>query len=165
MRRIVRGIVRACEATAVFLAAAIFAVMLAQVFYRYVLNSSLLWSEEAAVWAMVWMVMMGCVPLAHAGAHVSVPVAVRALPIDLRMPVIMLSKALSLVFLGILVWYGFMIFGATFHRTAPMLGLSTRWMKLAFPVGGAFMFIAIVDTLVDDFAAWRPKLVRVIRRA
>ena len=36
-------------------------IMCGQVFFRYVLNSSLQWSEEASIWAMVWMVFVGSV--------------------------------------------------------------------------------------------------------
>jgi TRAP-type transport system small permease protein len=154
MQRIVWILVRASEVAAVLLTATIFVVMLAQIFFRYVLNSSLLWSEEVAVWALVWMVMIGSVALAHSWSHVSVPVAVRSLPETLRVPFILASEAISLVFLAVLAWYGAQVFGASFHRTAPMLGLSTRWMKLAFLVGAALMFVAVLARLVDDTAAW-----------
>jgi TRAP-type C4-dicarboxylate transport system permease small subunit len=45
----------------IFFVLAVLIIMSSQVFFRYVLNSSLQWSEEASIWAMIWMVFIGSV--------------------------------------------------------------------------------------------------------
>ncbi len=49
---------RLCSGVALVMLAAMTAVILLQVFYRYVLNAPLAWPEEAARYAMVWMTFL-----------------------------------------------------------------------------------------------------------
>ena len=48
---------------AMALATAIIAILLAQILFRYVLNSSIIWSEEVATWCLVWLVFLGSASL------------------------------------------------------------------------------------------------------
>ena len=44
---------------------ALVCIVSAQVFYRYVLNASLIWSETVSAWCMVWIVFIGAVSTIH----------------------------------------------------------------------------------------------------
>ncbi len=132
------------------LAATVLAVMLAQVFFRYVLNDSLQWSEELAVWGLVWMVFIGAIGLLRHWRHISIFTFVRMLPSRLRAYPLLLSKVLALLFLLTLTYYGIEVFGGTFHATSPSIGISTRWVKLAIPVGAFFMALLAVLSIVSD---------------
>ena len=125
-------------------------VMLAQVFFRYVLNSSLQWSEELAVWGMVWMVFVGSVLLMRRSEHISITTLARIAPQTVRPFLVIFNKAAALVFLVIIGYYGFEVFGGTFHARSPSIGLSTRWIKLAIPVGAVLMAVVAVYAIVDD---------------
>ena len=125
-------------------------VMLAQVFFRYVLNSSLQWSEELAVWGMVWMVFIGSVLLMRRSEHISITTLARIAPLTVRPFLVIFNKAAALVFLVIIGYYGFEVFGGTFHARSPSIGLSTRWIKLAIPVGAVLMAVVAVYAIVDD---------------
>ena len=125
-------------------------VMLAQVFFRYVLNSSLQWSEELAVWGMVWMVFIGSVLLMRRSEHISITTLARIAPLTVRPFLVIFNKAAALVFLVIIGYYGFEVFGGTFHARSPSIGLSTRWIKLAIPVGAVLMAVVAVYAIADD---------------
>ena len=125
-------------------------VMLAQVFFRYVLNSSLQWSEELAVWGMVWMVFIGSVLLMRRSEHISITTLARIAPQTVRPFLVIFNKAAALVFLVIIGYYGFEVFGGTFHARSPSIGLSTRWIKLAIPVGAVLMAVVAVYAIADD---------------
>ena len=147
---LVDGIEAVARAAVLGLTLLVLLVMLAQVFFRYVLNSSLQWSEELAVWGMVWMVFVGSVLLVRRSEHISITTLVRLTPLRVRPYLVIFNKAAGLVFLAIVGWQGFEVFGGTFHAKSPSIGLSTRWIKLAIPVGAVLMAVVAVHAIADD---------------
>ena len=147
---LVDGIEAVARAAVLGLALLVLLVMLAQVFFRYVLNSSLQWSEELAVWGMVWMVFIGSVLLVRRSEHISITTLARLAPPAVRPYLVIFNKAAGLVFLVIVGYYGFEVFGGTFHAKSPSIGLSTRWIKLAIPTGAVLMAVVAAHSIADD---------------
>ena len=54
--------------------------VLLQVFFRYVLNESLFWAEEAVRFSMVWSVLLGSALVARDRAHIRIDVIENMLP-------------------------------------------------------------------------------------
>ena len=73
---------RANELVIALLAAVTVAVTLLQVVFRYVLGSSLSWSEELARYLFIWVIFLGVASAARRGQHM----AVEALPRFSRIP-------------------------------------------------------------------------------
>ena len=146
---LVDGIEAVARAAVLGLTLLVLLVMLAQVFFRYVLNSSLQWSEELAVWGMVWMVFIGSVLLVRRSEHISITTLARLAPPTVRPYLVIFNKAAGLVFLAIVGYYGFEVFGGTFHAKSPSIGLSTRWIKLAIPTGAVLMAVVAVHSIAD----------------
>jgi TRAP-type transport system small permease protein len=154
MQRGINWVVKVTDLVTITIMAILFAIMICSIFFRYVLNDSLLWSDEVLVWGLVWIVMLGSVGVMAQWRHVYVPVAVLALPDRWRIPLVILSKALTMIFLGLIVYYGIQVFQARFHRVSPTLGLSTKWEKLALPVGSALMLWVGTLQIILDVRAW-----------
>ena len=153
--RIVDAIDLVAKVVAGGLAAVIFAVMLAQVFFRYVINSSLQWSEELAIWGLIWMVFIGSVVLMRRWSHIGIPTFVNMLPLRIGIPLILLSKIISLLFLLAVVYYGIQVFNGSFHADSISMGhISTRWVKVAIPVGAALMVVLALYSIIDDIRRW-----------
>lgn len=150
MNRFADRLAAACEIAAAVIVAAVFSVMLIQIWFRYVLNSSLLWSEEIALFGLIWMVFFGAVALMRDWAHVNIPVFVMILPPLPRAVAVIAAKSVTLLFLIFLVWNGFDVFGASFQRMSPMLGISTKWAKLAIPVGALLMAVLVICLIAND---------------
>ena len=150
LERLVDGIEAVARAAVLGLTLLVLLVMLAQVFFRYVLNSSLQWSEELAVWGMVWMVFVGSVLLVRRSEHISITTLVRNAPPAVRPFLVIFNKAAGLLFLVIVGYYGIEVFGGTFHARSPSIGLSTRWIKLAIPTGAVLMAVVAAYALADD---------------
>lgn len=146
---------RAAMATGMLLVTAIACIMLAQVFFRYVLNSSLQWSEEVSVSVMVWVVFLGSSALVRGWQHISVTAFVKMLSFRPQGIAYIVAKILSLVFLTAMTYYAFVVFFGPIHATSPSVGISARWTKLSLAVGGALMMIAIVGEIYRDIAAYR----------
>lgn len=141
---------------AMALVAVIAIAMILQVFFRYVINSSLSWSEELSVWSLVWLVFIGSVVLIRNWEHINIPTFVNWLPLKMRPYFIIVAKGLSLTFLVTMTWLGFEMILYGFHADAPVLHLSTKWAKLSIPVGGAVMCLFTVGVLLKDLIKlWR----------
>ncbi len=75
-------------------------VILAQVFFRYVLNNALAWPDEAARFLMLWMTAFVAPSAMRWGGFVSIDMLLRALP---RIPSLVLMLVLLVMSLLVLV--------------------------------------------------------------
>ena len=131
------------------------AIMVAQVFFRYVLNSSLTWSEEVAVYLMIWVVFLGSAILVRRWEHVQIPTLVEACPQSLRIALILFGRLASMVCMAVFIWYGTEAFLGNYHAASFTTGISTRWIKLSIPVGAGFMVLYALIVLAEDIQALR----------
>lgn len=155
MTRLADIAARILETCAALITVGVFAVMIAQVWSRYVLSTSIFWSEEIVLFGLVWIVFLGSAAVMRRGGHVEVPIVVDALPTRIGVPARLAGKFVAIVTLVALTAIGADVFGQDFHRTLPMTGLSSRWAKLAIPIGtGGMAFFAAVS-LLDDLRRFR----------
>lgn len=75
-------------------------VILAQVFFRYVLNNALAWPDEAARFLMLWMTALMAPSAMRWGGFVSIDIVPTALP---RVPGLILTLVLLILTLTVLV--------------------------------------------------------------
>jgi TRAP-type C4-dicarboxylate transport system permease small subunit len=130
---------------------ALLLIVLAQIVSRYVFNSSLSWTEEAARYLMIWGVLLGAGLAYLNGYLISIELFVSRFPAPLRRVVRVVNKLLSLFFTGILTVYGvnLCIMGA--QMESPALEISYLWIYLAVPVGAGLLFILfLVHPLEKD---------------
>jgi TRAP-type C4-dicarboxylate transport system permease small subunit len=139
--RIVAAVDAVARGLAILLVIVITASMALQVFFRYVLNSSLSWSEEVSIWALVWLVFIGSVVLMREWEHINIPTFVNLLPLRFRPYVIIVAKGLTLLFLAVVAVLGYEMVSKGYHADAPVLHLSTRWAKLSIPLGATLMLV------------------------
>ena len=128
-------------------------IMLLQVFFRYILNSSLQWSEELMLMNLTWVVFIGGIILMKNWEHANIPTFINLLPIKFRPFLFILAKTLTILFLLTLVWYGIDAFMQNFHAKSPSLKISTRWAKFSIPVGSIFMIILAFNILLKDISS------------
>jgi C4-dicarboxylate transporter DctM subunit len=83
------------EAMYVVLTVTFAVVMLVGVFFRYVLNSSLAWSDELALIVFAWATLLAIATGYRHGKHVNIDIFVRALPSIWRTRVALLAEGLS----------------------------------------------------------------------
>ncbi len=126
-------------------------IIAAQVVFRYILNSSLIWSEPASVMIMGWFIFLGAAVGIREGYHLSFDILLYVLPEKAKL---FLHTVSDLVVAGFgfgMVWFGWELAVKTAGNALPSLGIS-----------GAFDFIPIVGggVLVVLFS-----IERVARRA
>jgi TRAP-type transport system small permease protein len=153
--RVLNWLERIASAAACSLVAAIVVILGAQIFARFVLNRSLIWSEEVATWCMVWVVYLGSAVLMRHNGHVGIPFVLRVLPLRLRVVAIMLGRAATLLCVIYLTWYGVQVVIGTFNYTSESTGIDTRWIKLCVPIGSGLMTVFACANLVAEFLRLR----------
>jgi TRAP-type C4-dicarboxylate transport system permease small subunit len=132
-------------------------VIIAQVFFRYVVGSSISWSEELARYLMIWMALAGASVALRQGAHVGVTLLVERLGPGIRPWVLLLGKAVIAVFLFVMIREGVTL-GAFFaSQKSPALEISMLWAYSGFFVAGLFMIVHLLHLVFGDLAQIRKK--------
>lgn len=119
-------------------------ILAAGVWWRYVLNDSLGWTDETGSYLLVWITFLGGYPCFRKGLHLDFPVMVGALPAEAQ---IWLKRAISVglaAFCLYLAWQSYKV--TTIIGHSPMRSLDLpRWPFLAaLPVSFALMALALV---------------------
>lgn len=133
------------------LVSAMIAIILLQVFCRYVLNDALPWPEEAARALMIWMMAMVAGEAYRRGSFVAIDMFVYALP----------DKASSLLKLFLFIVSGIVLFKLSFlgvdffekgfRARAASMPISRAWIYLAMPVCFFTMLLANIELCLREF--------------
>lgn len=122
-----------------------------QVFARYVMGSSLTFSEEVARFSTVWLTMLGAGYAYRYGSLIAVDllvgVAGRRGGHILRIAAALASAVFALV----LLYQGLSITERVMSQTAPSTRLSMAWLYAAMPAGAAMILINAVAIVADSF--------------
>lgn len=144
---------RLCDGLAAVAVAVLVSAMLAQVFFRYVLSSSLVWADEVAILGMIWAVLLGAVGVTRRSQHIHVTVVYAALPLPLRIATILAGRLITLAAFLAIAWVAWDVLAHGFHRRSTVTGLSFWWGKLAFFVGGFLMSVMTGVVLAEEVRA------------
>jgi TRAP-type C4-dicarboxylate transport system permease small subunit len=126
-------------------------VALLAVIYRYVLNDSLVWSEEFIRYSLFWVVMLGAALLSYENGHLFIEALHDALPPPLRKFIVQICHLLTIIFCTILAVQGYFLVMRT-TGTSPALRLPMRWVYAAMPVGS----VAIIIMTINSWLTKRP---------
>lgn len=143
MSKLWRAYVAAVETFCFTGIAAILFVGVLQVFARYVLDSSLFWSEEFMRYLMLWIVAVGAGISYTRGQFLGVRMVVEKLPQGMRRAVDVLSAICILIFLGIIIWYGSAFSWGTRRQTAVALSISMFWIHISVVIGALLLAIHV----------------------
>lgn len=114
-------------------------IILVAVFFRYVINHSLFWSDEVVRYSFVWFTLLGAALVLRDRRHIRVEYFVEQMPRRLRRVVEFAGLVLILAFNVFLVIAGFLWVGETTGALTPALGLPLNWVYYAaLPVTAGF---------------------------
>ena len=121
-----------------------------QVGTRFLFSQPSTWTEELMRRLLIWMVMLGAAVAFRHGALISVDLMLRTAKGKWRTFVNGLITLLSLVLLGVLIWYGIdLVWRIRFQTWASLDFLSMGWAYAAIPVGSVFCIIGLLAHLFD----------------
>lgn len=121
--------------------------VLLQVLFRYVLNESLFWAEEAVRFSMVWSVLLGSALVARDRAHIRIDVIENMLPPLARRRLDLVLDVLMIVFMVILMITGIQFAGRSMMQTSPSLDLPMWMVYGAIPIGAFLQALFMASML------------------
>ena len=120
----------------------------AQVWYRFILNDPLSWSEEAGRYLFVWISFMGAAAGVRYQVHLGIDLMDKILSPKAYRLVVVLVNLIIQVFLLMIIYWGFKILGIIQFQESASMHISMAYPYLAVPVGSIFMFINSARVLV-----------------
>lgn len=159
--RINDGVCRICTALVMLLLAAIVVILFSSVFWRYVFNDPISWSEDAALLCMIWMALLGAPVGLRQGGHVAMEMVLNLFP---GAAIKGLRAVISLIVLAtavIVVYYGAAFVKQGFARIIPSMDwLSQGYVYLALPVGFALLIPICLENFFQAFGPPRAEPMR-----
>ena len=153
---------RSYNIAASMLAAAILAaitiLVLLEVVFRYFLSSPLVWSEEVASFAFVWLIFLGGTVGVRQGDAPALRIVINQLPgrvsgVAERLGLI-IASGLSFYF----VWYGIDASRELMAQLTPATQIPTGYIMLVMPIAGFGFFLHFINrlfgTLVNSRGDW-----------
>lgn len=116
---------------------------------RYVFNYLIFWSEEAVIYLVLLSVFVGAVITLRHDEHVRVDFLPVLLKGRLKLGVQVLASLLTLLYLGLLGAYGWLLLfePATTGTVTPALKLPLWVVYFALPLGFTLMFLRTLEVL------------------
>jgi TRAP-type C4-dicarboxylate transport system permease small subunit len=147
MRRLLGWIDRGVEHGVAAIFAAMCLVGLLQVFNRFVLNSSLSWSEEFQIYCHVWIVFLAIAIAYRRGAHLSVESFSGMLPPRARRIFDVVIELLWIWFAVALAYLSWRVSEVAKLQYSPGLEIPMSYPYYAMVVGGAYLLLAVLRRL------------------
>jgi TRAP-type transport system small permease protein len=136
------------NATAVALLSVMVAVTAIGVFFRYVLDDSLPWAEEADRYLFIWLSFVGASITMRHNAHIAVDILVRSFKPDYRRWIALLSAICIIVFLAVVFRASESVIAVTSLSRTSATDIPMSWVYLAVPVGCVLMGIETLRLMV-----------------
>ncbi len=128
-----------------------------QIFFRYVLNSSLMWTEELCRFLLIWVSFLSVSCATKYDSHLYVDVIPAALKQN-RVSAMILRWTRAAAWVGFSVYFGYMGW-STFTRVveySQALYIQLKWIYLAIPVGMWAMAIRVLVGTIKESLPARP---------
>jgi TRAP-type C4-dicarboxylate transport system permease small subunit len=106
-----------------------------QVFYRYVLDDSLFWSEELMRSLMVWVAFLTAGVTYSRGEMLGMHFVLDIVPAAVRHWLELAGRLLTVLFLLVVAWYGLDFMLRTSEQESVALEISVAWIHASIPVG------------------------------
>jgi len=128
------------------------AFVFAQVFYRYILSSSLFWAEPASVILMGWFIFLGAAVGIREGYHLSFDVLLYFLPEKVRPWLHSVSDLVVGAFAFGMAKFGWELAEKMWPTTISGLGISGAFRFLPVAVGGVLLMIFCLERILRRMA-------------
>ena len=141
------AVARAERGVAVTLLAVTVTLVILQVFFRYVLNSSLSWSEEAARYLFIWAAVLGFSSSVEARRLFRFDMVAQRLPPAGAAVCVGLYALATVGFLWALIVSGGALVAGTVSQTSPAIRVPMALPYAALPVGGLLIGLHFLASL------------------
>lgn len=107
------------------------------------------WAQDVALVAFAWLIFFGSDIAVRGSGLIGIDMLVKKFPAKVRKAIDIIFKIMIIIFLGILVYYGYKMTVTGWKRQITALSISYGWVTMAVPVGSFFMILSTVIKLVE----------------
>jgi TRAP-type transport system small permease protein len=158
MRTLTNSLWKCIEVTALVAFSLMLILVIAQVIFRYFLQISVPWTEEAARWFYAWQIFLGSSVAMRERLHLRLTLFVDRFAGRPRALLECCAAALSLCFFAGIVWGSFAMIRAVSSVDAGSFRISMSYLYLSIPIGlMATVFLTGRDVLVFAKDLVRPR--------
>ncbi|WP_209125199.1 TRAP transporter small permease [Alkalihalobacillus sp. BA299] len=143
------------------LAVAVFSVAL-QIFMRYVIGSSLSWSEELARYCFIWLIYIAIAYGVKKGRHITFDTIYDILPDKGKKVIELVATIIFGLFALTMIYYGYKVVMqiASYGQTSPAMGISMVLVYLAAPVGMLLTTFRVAQNIWLIIKNWNKPIVK-----
>ena len=123
----------------------IFFLAMGQIVFRYVLKISAPWTEEAARYLMIWMVLLAAGLAFGKGDHFNIDFVTSWMNPRSQTILTLWMNLLSFIFILCIILWGISFAKLGFFTISPGLQITMFLPYLALPVGGAIMLLNLIS--------------------
>ncbi len=127
--------------------------VIVQVFYRYVLNSPLSETQELSIYAMVYVVMLGCTIAVRNKTHIAVDLIGNLLPPRLGWVLRQLSYCVMLFFFYVLLTNGWKLTVRSMLQMSPSTGIPLGYVIFSIPLCAGISILYVLEHMLRD--SWK----------
>ncbi|HUU28390.1 MAG TPA: TRAP transporter small permease [archaeon] len=127
-----------------------------QVFTRFVLRDPSSWTEELAIFLLIWIGLLGSAVALNRNAHLGIDILVNRFPRKWGHLAAVFANACIILFSLSVLFYGGIKLVAVIlmnNQISPALGIRQGYVYLALPISGFFITIYAVEFLVVELKA------------
>lgn len=132
--------------------------VVAGVFFRYVLGQPLSWNEETVRFALIWMTFIGGSVALKRGEHVAVDIVQRTFAAKVRWGALVLSIFSNIaisVFVALVLVHSSQLVALSVPQVTPSLRISQAWPYLGIPIGAGLMLLHSLYFVARDLSRLR----------
>lgn len=141
---------RLCSNVLLVTMSALVVIVFAEVIWRYVLNSSISWSEEVARFLMIWVAFVGGVLAYVHDEHLGLDIVVQLVSPTTGRVILVLANLLSMVAITLIVIGGWVVFVQNLDWLSPALDIPYGYIYVICPICSVFMLFQTVLKLVSN---------------
>jgi TRAP-type C4-dicarboxylate transport system permease small subunit len=149
IQKISRAIGKLLDIVVVALLALMSVLIFAQVLGRFVFKNGLFWAEELARFSMVTMVYLGAGLACKYGDHIKVTIMEEMFKGRVRKIYRIVLALISIGFLSILTYYGFLVLGVVSSQLSANMQISMSVVYVMIPIGAAIMILYLLIEIME----------------
>lgn len=120
------------------------------VFFRYALNSALVWYDEFASYLLVWLTFSGAIAASYRRRHIGFGLVVANLGPGPRKISEVIAETCVLGFQAVLFYYGWLLTEKMGDETAvSLVWVRMGWVYSILPIAGGFMLLISLGRILE----------------
>ena len=108
------------------------------------------WAQDVSLLAFGWLTFIGSDIIIKSGGLIRIDMLSSRFPKAVQKTLMLVFDVFMLLFLLILIVYGFLLVSQSWNRTFNTLKMSYAWCTLAVPVGSLLMFFSMIGKMLGD---------------